>query len=229
MLKKRGRSKKPNAVSKRKKWLNAYSGPSSEQLSTIPLRNLWYSHKYSDAGVSINPGLAGSPGVYIYSCNGLYDPNYTASGHQPLGFDQVKELYQAYYVIRSRLKVFFYNSDAGTPVIVGITIKNDTTALSDSNIYIEQPGTVWTVLTGNGKDNSCKTLSMTWDADKYSKWNVQGHDVFAGTSGTNPDLQWYFHIWVAALDASTDPNVTNFATELNYHAKWQGYANAPGS
>lgn len=41
----------------------------------------------------------------MFRLNSLYDPDYTGTGHQPLGFDQWASVYDKYYVRRARIKV----------------------------------------------------------------------------------------------------------------------------
>lgn len=46
---------------------------------------------------TLNPGILGS-NVYVFSINGLFDPNKTGTGHQPMFFDNYMAIYQNYRV-----------------------------------------------------------------------------------------------------------------------------------
>lgn len=48
-------------------------------------------------------------GQYNYCLNGMYDPNITGVGHQPLGYDQIMALYQHYNVLRADFKITLIN------------------------------------------------------------------------------------------------------------------------
>ncbi len=56
---------------------------------------------------SINP-TTGAPATYVFSCNGLYDPNITGTGHQPHGFDQLMQNYKNYQVLSSSIEVVLF-------------------------------------------------------------------------------------------------------------------------
>lgn len=64
--------------------------------------------------------LAGTSGVVasnVLAANGLYDPEITGSGHQPMGFDQLMLSYNHYTVTDARLICTFHNLAASSPVI----------------------------------------------------------------------------------------------------------------
>jgi len=72
---------------------------------------------------------AGSPGLYQFRMNSLFDPDYTSTGHQPQWFDQLSAVYSYYRVLKSKITVTFCpNHVADTeandkgPYIVGITV-----------------------------------------------------------------------------------------------------------
>lgn len=50
------------------------------------------------------PGGSGSHN-HRYRANSLYDPNYSSTGHQPMGFDQLATRYNHYQVLGSRIKI----------------------------------------------------------------------------------------------------------------------------
>ncbi len=52
---------------------------------------------------------SGALSVYTFNSNGLYDPDQTGTGHQPLGFDQYATQYNRYRVLRMDYLVIFGN------------------------------------------------------------------------------------------------------------------------
>lgn len=62
--------------------------------------------KYNeDVRMQLPPG--GLVASYLFRCNSIYDPNYTAIGHQPMGHDQYANFYKKYMVIGSTITVTF--------------------------------------------------------------------------------------------------------------------------
>lgn len=53
----------------------------------------------------------GAEDIYQFSTNDIFDPNVTASGTQPTGFDQLGNLYTSWRVIASSIRVDFVNLD----------------------------------------------------------------------------------------------------------------------
>jgi len=46
-----------------------------------------------------------------YALNGLYDPDITGTGGQPVGFDQYASLYKNYRVMASSISVYYFNTE----------------------------------------------------------------------------------------------------------------------
>ena len=65
---------------------------------------------YSDNRV-ITPTAAAAT-AYVYSANGLYDPDITGAGHQPMSFDQLIGMYEHYTVQSGKITVNFVNENA---------------------------------------------------------------------------------------------------------------------
>lgn len=56
--------------------------------------------------ITMDAGIGGIPANYYFRLNSLYDPNYSGTGHQFYGFDQIVALgYQKYFVLGAKINV----------------------------------------------------------------------------------------------------------------------------
>jgi len=70
--------------------------------------------KYADRLSTPNSAAAGT-GAYIFNLNSIFDPDRTASGHQPSGRDQLAQLYNRYRVFGVSWRVSFFPVPSPTP------------------------------------------------------------------------------------------------------------------
>jgi len=152
---------------------------------------------------------AAAANAYVFSANGLFDPDITGTGHQPMGFDQLMALYEHYTTTNAKITVNFVNESATENAYVGIAIfPSDTVE------------TGYTKLVENGllkrgwvaaKDGNPKSQCVLSSACKISKingraGNIVGDDLYRGDSASNPSEQTYFHIFgynVATVSSCT--------------------------
>ncbi len=172
--------------------------------------------------VSVNPA-AGVVADYIFCANGLYDPNYSGTGHQPLGFDQWMTFYDHYHVVGSKMKVTVIPSDttaANAALFGGIVVRDSNSSLTgaDSTLMLEQ----MTVGTG-----VCKQIPLVYDRGtvltanySYSKFHgvtdLLASSVLRGDASNNPTEQAYYHVWVGPLSAGLDGPATIFLVEMEF-------------
>ena len=91
--------------------------------------------RYSD-----NFAVSGLPLVdTVFNLNSCYDPNRTAAGHQPLGFDQLSALYARYRVYHTEIRASLHSSSTADPVQLLIVPTNNTTAFTSGVNAAEQP------------------------------------------------------------------------------------------
>jgi len=142
---------------------------------------------------------SGVPGGYVFSANGMYDPNITSSGHQPLGFDQMMLMYEQYTVVSSKITVDILNSNNTALSRATVYLSPDAVILSSPNQALEN-GLIKTVmLFPNTTFLSCKQINMNCDIRRYFGRNrsaralVNDPDLF-GTAASNPSEQAYFVI-----------------------------------
>lgn len=152
---------------------------------------------YYDNGQTLT-GTAGVVNTDFYSANGLYDPDITGAGHQPIGFDQLMLLYTTYAVIRSKITVNFYNYQATNPCRVGIYLSPDATGITDPVKLVEN-GLISSVLVNTpGSSTSLKQITLDCDVKKYfSKRrysDIKDSRELTGTSAANPTEGVYFGV-----------------------------------
>ena len=53
----------------------------------------------------------------VYNANGIWDPNFSATGHQPMGYDQWSTLYKTYRVKKCTIKAECANNQSTVPCL----------------------------------------------------------------------------------------------------------------
>lgn len=221
-MKKRVRAPSKPAFSKKAKTKGGYSLVKAVKPS-IDGRN--YNRKaltYCELGTTLDGG-AGTAGTYVFSANGLYDPNITGVGHQPTGFDQLMAIYGSYTVTKATIKVGFWNTQV-IPMLVGLSIQTFPGVSTDARVYIENQDCVWTMLEPlAGADGanaaggpSIKFLTLECDMRKQARTDIFNDVTWSGFGTSNPGAQKYFHIFAESADGSTNPGAIGFVTSIDY-------------
>jgi len=170
---------------------------------------------YYESQIAIT-GVAGALQKYVFSANGAYDPNFTGTGHQMVGFDQMMLFFEQAVVVRSKIQVTFFAAQATTTYDrVAISLSPDTTTTASVDSVIENGLTVTTVLGGAlGADGaqSIKTLSLECDIPRYfgrSRSSLVSSPEFYCTASANPTEQVYYHIqtWNPIGATNTQVNI----------------------
>ncbi len=176
-------------------------------------RSFYTTLRYSTS-VQLNASAVTSA-VHTLSANGLFDPDITGSGHQPLGFDQFTPLYDHYYVYAARARVKFVGGDTGAQVC-GISIDDNNSAITTLETIREQPDTVHTVVGSVNGNSGVKSLSKFC---KISKTLGKSYkcDENKGSASANPTEQTYFNIWQEPVIGGTDPGTITATVEMTYY------------
>lgn len=223
MLGKRKTNWKPIAKRYLKK-TKAYGQLKGPSKITAPLgRSVKSVHRYYSES-TIDPGAAGSAAIQVFSLNGLYDPDITNIGHQPMGFDQMNGLYNDYVVYGAAYEILVSSTDttATNSTITGITIYPGTTTNSDYTIYCENPNTKFK-LVDNRSAGNCETrfTGFVDIGNIYGRTRNQviTEDYFKGNGAANPTDQVCLHIWAAGYGGSnTSPCAVT--VRLTYYVHW---------
>lgn len=183
---------------------------------------------------SIDPG-ASSPGVYAFRANGMYDPNYTSTGHQPYGFDQLMAAYNHYAVMGSRCIVTIIPGGQMGSIPFGLGIKtSDSGAINTTTpIYLmEQPG--WdSKIFGNPNATNELSVAANYSTSKFngglSKREIMAKSSLVGNAAADPTDPAYFLIcFFPVITAQDLPSIT-FHVRIEYQATFWGMQELPVS
>lgn len=155
--------------------------------------------------VTLDPPVAGVTANYYFSANGMFDPNITGVGHQPLGFDQYMAMYDHYVVTKSKCTVYNQNNSSD-PICLGIFLNDDTANLHNTVEQInEQPNTKWRYLSADGNGASAGTVTKYFNTAKdLGRKSVLSDPQLKGSAAANPTEQMFYQIYLGTLDPAMD-------------------------
>lgn len=157
-----------------------------------------------------------------FRLNSLFDPDFTSTGHQPYGFDQVTPFYNKYLVDEVDVTVSF-SDPGGDGLYVGVFIKgfNDTSTLTGASISqaMERPLVFCKPLNNTGSQVVVyKRKIRLWEVLGLTK--SQYNDCWQQTASavtTNPSLVPYLSISVADANASSPALTCKATIEFKFH------------
>lgn len=167
---------------------------------------------YYEAALGLTAPNSGNAVTYFYSANGMFDPNITGTGHQPIGFDQMMLMYEQCTVIKSSIQVTF-NIGAGLTVNVGVALFPDASGLTNPSQLVENGLIRYKTVTSgsNTFQNQDVKTTVRLDCDVARYFGRRGVRVLLNddnlytTAAANPVEQVYYGIvaWQLSPDAST--------------------------
>lgn len=133
--------------------------------------------------------------AYIFSANGLFDPDITGTGGQPMGFDQMMNFYNHYTVLRSRIRCNVTNTNTGLVLSAGIAKSGSTTITSSVEQLLENGDIAYGVAGFFGAQGSTIRLQQSCDAALFQGIDdIMDDPQMRGDVLSNPQEQMFYHI-----------------------------------
>jgi len=192
--------------------------------------------KYTDT-ISLSPTTGESTAAnYQFSFNGLYDPDLSSSGHQPMYFDNFAQVWAKYQVRFAKIKCTIIDHSVNTAVWNGTaTLSNQAAAykiaiIRDDNAS-DMPSAINSLIEQNSRNITWRFVSPSLTGKlpklsmKCSPSKVSGlgpdDDTLSSTFGTVPSKNVRGTIVVSAADSlnTTAPPTVKLFVEITYYAK----------
>jgi hypothetical protein len=135
--------------------------------------------------------------TYVFRANDLFDPDFTGSGHQPMGFDQMMLFFNHFVVTKARLRIVAKSTTTSFPATVAIRQDANSTAITVIDQIVEFGGLVSVVLEAAGSFGSSKELDLSCDISKLSGVNPQAmtaNPSLQGNAAASPAEVTYLHV-----------------------------------
>lgn len=144
--------------------------------STPMARELFTTLRYVESVVLQSNVISGlSNSAYVFSLNGLFDPNITGTGHQPRGYDQITPFYKAYTVfgVSIRIRSAASNLNVNADAVLCLRLKSALTSTSMAGMY--------------SADFQEASSCMCWEADTQQAELDLGYVSIADLEGVPKD------------------------------------------
>jgi len=138
---------------------------------------------------------------YVFSVNGMYDPDISGLGHQPMGFDQLMALYEHYTVTSCKITASFVNESSTENAYVGIALFPDSSVEATPSKLVENGllKRVWLAPKGDSKCQQIITQTCTVAKLNGRTGSIVGDELYRGDVASNPSEQSYFHVFAYNL------------------------------
>jgi len=156
----------------------------------------------------------GALGIYQWRTNSLFDPNFTGTGHQPYGFDQMKTYYASYLVTSSKISAECLSSAVVICLAGVMTSAESSTGITTADGYME-PGK------GQGGllySNSTRGFESRWSLAAIADHDPADYSALISASPANSDFYTVFVQDAYALAGTATLFVT---ISIEYEVTWK--------
>lgn len=166
---------------------------------------------------------SGIPSAHNYSCNSLYDPDFTGAGHQPMGYDQMALLYNHYLVAGAKITVKCIPtvpSATGNPIFWGIRVAPTSTFGLTFDSIVENKMGRYKLLSNSQSVNSYQVQSKGFSCKKFFNiTDIKDNSTMLGANFSNtggPSEQAFFQVFMGSVDAVSSTNTYLFDITIDY-------------
>lgn len=161
---------------------------------------------------------AGAVTSYVLAVNGLYDPDITGTGHQPLGFDEMM-LYYNHYTVQKCTVQCICKGVSSTKMTVGIRQDGSPTPITSIDRIVELGTGVVDYLELGSTSNATRRLALGFDIARIQGIRpaaLTADTSLRGTSSANPTELTYCHVQV--WDAAAQTGSVNVDVVMDFIA-----------
>lgn len=149
---------------------------------------------------------AGVVTTYVFRANDLFDPDFTSTGHQPMGFDQIMTWFNHFCVLRASIRVTFKNRNGTSTPTCCIRQDAASTPIAVIDRIVELGGCVLGTLNFFGQEGGNMVLSLNLDVRRLQGVSISAitaDPTLRGDAATSPTEVTYFHVAIWDTQANT--------------------------
>lgn len=194
---------------------------------------LYTKHRYSEQVILYSDNLTNRTGTEIaFRLNSLFDPNFTGTGHQPLGYDQFGALYGIYRVYKVEVQVRLTGKFGSAVTFLAANVRPSLSTYSLGSLkkgdeVLEQPGN--TIMDASLNQSWSQTYYIA-DIEGVTRQRVMSDDQYNAGVGANPFLTPYLSVVAGTWDEPASASNGVYAVvSFVYHTQWSNPKPLPQS
>ncbi|UOK21031.1 capsid protein [Chifec virus UA13_150] len=197
------------------------------KISRMPVSDRLFTKLRYSEGIDWNITLANILYSYTFQTS-IYDPDLTATGHQPLWRDQMATMFNRYRVLGIGYKIFWRCTNTAVLTTAYVQHNSTTTTETNYNTLIERNNSKRTYLDSNTGARANYTTGYMSIAKTYglSKAQFTADDGFDSLIGGNPSKMAYLILYTSSRSSGA---VANCQVELTYYVEFFDRVNVAGS
>lgn len=179
--------------------------------------------KYSSI-ITMDPGTSGVPASHTFRANSIDDPDQTGVGHQPMYYDELRQLYSCAEVLWSKIQVMFVNNSSTEQYQAYIFTRCEATSAhtANRNDFMETSGVRKAII--GARDSSRGVVKMSKSARIKSlagkEYDRSSYTVNYADGETLPKTQWNYVVKVEPFTGSADLSAVPCKILLTYITRW---------
>lgn len=176
-----------------------------------------FKHAYSETAsfVVSNVGLS----HLQWRANGMYDPDITFTGHQPMFYDNMAAIYNHWVVIGSKIKVKIVPTTNINDPATFVLWNNDDGIVQQTNINAILESRPNDNILMPGDDASVGVLTTNFSAKKSYGASVIANANLRGTTSSDPSEQKVYTLTGTSYSSSTAQEY-KIQVDIEYIATW---------
>lgn len=167
---------------------------------------------------------AGVFASHLFRSNACFDPDFTGTGHQPMGYDQWAGLYTHYVVLGSKITVQFAHATTSdtSPLFCVVRLQRDSASFAGESLskIMETARSTYTSYANINVNTlgMSRPISRTYSTKKFMNvTDVNDNIARLGASTlANPTEQAFFNVGCRSVSASGDANALDVIVTIDY-------------
>lgn len=161
--------------------------------------------------------ISGAMAVNYFSASGIYDPDITNVGHQPMFRDNYAAIYDLYVVLGSKITVHWTPFNVVQNWVCGVTVDDNASISTVLPTKMEANNSEWGLLSMGG--SGPMTTTEVYTPAQYGV-EVKDDGYSMNPVGVNPTVGQSYGVWAHAIDATITDQYVNLTVEIEYTVKF---------
>lgn len=167
--------------------------------------------------------------IYVFRGNSCYDPDQTATGHQPLYFDTYSQVYTKYKVYGLTITLHIGNAQSNTVGLALVPTTNPLSVGASAYEILDQPRCQWKLLPAvNIGSKSMRARYSTAEILGLNPKQIEDEDYSASVSASPASL-WYMNLFAFNVNASDLNIALNIVVRIDYDVRFYDRVNTTPS